>query len=838
VEDPVGRSWKSIRHAGMALVALSLITSLGCTRESGKTERVKFAIPSEFKVKRSKLGTYATLIPAHIVVNVHASETGGGLLAAPPAWDACHDDCDPATMPAPPVFEVNVPSGNGRLVQVLIAAIDSTDSESGYYWLYDDELVNLTAGVTTEVALSPQQLGGATPVEGQLTGRYLTGPDSGPTGTMAIMVSPVANRPKMLLEKNYMFNGYFSTFAIEGAGFHFVLPATGQQLFGGGEFSFSNLSFGTHLAKVQVPDHYRSWDGGATRQFEKGKTIAFGYFGDPAYTAGKKACLPTASQAIAGAYAGSTGSTLVNWAISAPSPSQFGPLAGGHNSTCTGTEFQDVFSLDLSLIGSQGMHSALKSRSAFKIFSNGSHFDAVHYTYSGTTLTLDWEFLPGVTSGARPVSGVAVFYKANGEPEIKHSGDGIDCDRLAGSGFNRIDVPNSSSSYAITGVASLSGYGAVVCPIVDGKVVNGGVQAHINGGGPMGGGKQIKIVGPRTPTQGVCTAYSVEIRDSSGNLTTPDNGGATFTLAASTGSLFTDNGCGTPLSALSFAAADTSRTFYFMDSGVGYRSIQLSPPPNDYQYFNGLDIGVISGSYGPIDHLQVSVPYAMATDRCYYVQVRLEDSSYNPTVSAGAVNVSLTLDDGSTPTPSHGSFHLSNNCSDAAVTNISVPGGSHVGDFYFKPSYPVSGSAVSRRIMADISSPVVATTSSPSSFQVGPAVVDHYKLFDDSGMLSSLNSTCKRVFLEPMNVAGAYLSVAAAVSVNVHFTGSATVTFHGNDNTCGGAGTSTAAFNIMANSTSSQPVYVKVSSGSGSVTQNFDDGTISGPVSPSISAGI
>jgi hypothetical protein len=829
VEDHVGRLSKSIRQAGMALALGILAANLGCTREAGKSERLKLAIPSSFQGAHSKVGAFATLKPAHVVINVHSSEAGGGILATAD-WDGCHDECDPNTMSSPPTFELSVPSGNGRLVQILIAAVDVADPDAGYSWLYDDEVVNLSPGATVDVPLVPALVGGATPSEGRLVGRYLTSATSGPTGPLEIYVKPVATRPGMLLERNYMYNGYFSTFVLDGAGFQFVMPENGGLMpFGSSGFTFSSLSYGPQLAKIQVPDFYRSWDGGVTRRFEKAQTIVFGFFGSSAFTTGKHACIPTSPSSVPNAFAGSTGGTLVNWAISAPSASQMGPLAGGYPSACTGVELEDYFAIDTSMIGPQGFDSVFKTRGAFKIFTDGSYYDAVHYTYSANVLTLDWDFLPGVTTALRPVEKVAVFLNPSGASQIPDGGE-LKCAQVASMpGFNRVDVPSAVSQLAISNVGSISSYGAVLCPVVEGRLVDKAVKVHLNSG-PMGGGKQVKITGSSTITQNVCVPISVELRDSSDNPTTPDGGSASFTLYSGGTSFYSDASClfnigSSPV--VNFAAADQVKTVYYKYSSPGYRTIDLLPPPTDYQYFNGLSLGVVPSTPGTLDHYVVSAPPGMAQSQCYRIGIAREDSTNYPTTDPSAVTVNLVLDDGSTPTPSDGTFHTDSACLSASVNSMVIAAGSHTGDVFFKPLNPVSGAAFSRRILADSVSPTASTTS-PPFVNIGPNVVASYQLMDGPSPVTSINGTCRRVFLEAMNNANAWLKVPAPVAVNLNFSGSATVTFHGPDNTCGTAGTASDTISFPANSSTSNAFYIKVSSGSGIVNLNFADGVVSG----------
>ncbi len=133
---------------------------LGCSRkQEDKTNKLIIPLSQSIKTN-NKIGTMsATENLFHIVVNVHATSAGGGVLAVY-NWDGCDNGgCSNGTtgLSAPSAIELSVPPGNGRLIQMI--AVYKSDT-GGMSFKYDDTVVNVT-GKEVSVVLSPKAIGGA-----------------------------------------------------------------------------------------------------------------------------------------------------------------------------------------------------------------------------------------------------------------------------------------------------------------------------------------------------------------------------------------------------------------------------------------------------------------------------------------------------------------------------------------------------------------------------------------------------------------------------------------------------------------------------------------------------
>ncbi len=491
------RLWNITFSIFIVLLGLS-----GCTRAVKNDSAVQLSFSSEsLDALSSDLST--------VIINV----TGSGI--SKPAylhWD--RESCGQADCAIPSSFKLEIPSGSNRLIQVL--TVYEADG-GGLDFKYADLTKTLTAG-NVEVVLEPVSIGTAT-TEGHIYGRYLNqggAVPTGPTGNLEARFKPPGGKPSMLIMSQYMFNGWFNAFVLDGnARFDYVL--NGEVLTDLKDLHLGspilNDAANTRILKVDIPEYER-------RQFENGMPVFeseraqkffIGFFG-PAATA-QTACFENNSNiTVSGAFqSGSNGAFPFLWNGSASTASSTAtkyawPEAGGagFNAASTGnvclnsaTDFSDhlIFrhrNLNNGHDGLAGM------RGPFKAMTMGTYDSFLNGSVNGANLTLDWEYLPGAAN-AQGVSSARVMARRRivgaNYVDLRDMGDGLECARLQEFGFKQfggeVPAPLSELTAPLEPGTSLGDYDVIVCPMVAGKFTNAGIALE---GGAMAA-PMFKLVG-------------------------------------------------------------------------------------------------------------------------------------------------------------------------------------------------------------------------------------------------------------------------------------------------------------------------------------------------------
>jgi len=292
-EGPRGRKdiietevFMMIRNILILVMGLGL---LACSRESGETSNLQVSLP--FQMKNSALG--AALEFSHVIINVTGKDLNQPLLFT---WSRCHD-CPDGGKPIPEVLTLdNIPAGSDRLIQIMAVLYDSTTKEMIFY--YGDVLKALSLP-EENVSIDAQKIGtGSQVISGRVSGRYLTGIDSGPTGPVDIKYDPgVVGRPALIIDEAAIVNGWFSFFMLSGIEFTYVHRSTGAVLWGQ-KVSLDSAVFDPdseagvrfyQRVKAFVPAHTVAQGAGGTNYSNREPSIfAWGYWGLGAAT--KKVC--------------------------------------------------------------------------------------------------------------------------------------------------------------------------------------------------------------------------------------------------------------------------------------------------------------------------------------------------------------------------------------------------------------------------------------------------------------------------------------------------------------------------------------------------------------------
>lgn len=265
------------------VLGIFVFSAISCTRSAKQTSSIKLQLPNQISVKKG-LKTQSlptndgTMMLGHAVVNI----SGPGMPLQLSTWDSCHD-CQ--TQPPPPsYFEMIVPRGDSRLVQVLLVYM-SQDNQMYFY--YGDATANVQADiVSVDVAMT--QLGtGTEMISGAIAGRYIStlGADStldqGPTGPVNIKYNPGNGKPSMIIEKGNIINGWFNFFALSNVPFDYVMD-NGTVLFA--NTNLNSFTPNQRTAIAYLPQHFECWtDMGNVMCSDSGprekEIVVLGYFG-------------------------------------------------------------------------------------------------------------------------------------------------------------------------------------------------------------------------------------------------------------------------------------------------------------------------------------------------------------------------------------------------------------------------------------------------------------------------------------------------------------------------------------------------------------------------------
>lgn len=815
----------------VVLASLSLVFT-GCTREANKTEKISIGLK---KIpKNGKVGALSYDTISHIVINVHNEGT-----LQVRNWDGHHHGNVVAYDGSP--FEFTVKSGSSGLVQVLVVAEDSVNGSEAF--LYDDKPFDNNNMTVNIEAVS---IGTGTGTQGNVAGRYLfSGGAAGPTADLELMFTP-PTRPDlpMKIMDTPIINGWFQMFLIDGAAFSYRMKHNGEVLFSGVDLANSQFAPAAHVVHLIQPAGEAHWGGGDSELRNEERYIA-GFFGPGATSVSRHACYSATAGTVTNMYLGpgQTNPMYYDPTSTAGTHVRRKDNTGGSASTntpnCGSTvAFDTRLDIDGKKIG-QGKASAFGFESIFKL--GAGQYDVIQTTNSGGTTTASWNYVTSDVLGANGVDGVSVFAQVNNfNGELGFGEDGVNCKRIAspeGSemGFTKImDVTGTATtaSWAMTST-DFAKATIVACPYKVGYMDNpqyyfsGGRGPHNSSGSSM---KQVRIAGSPTVLVAGCDSYTVQIEDGTG-APAPANGADSFTVVASNGGTFYSDACTTSTGSnitLNFTTSDSSKTFWFSRGTAGYTTLQLSPPPNNYSYYNGLELGVVpSGLQNPLNNYSVNVQDKMAKNSCYRVWIKRESSGY-PTLDATGTGgaaaalsaMNLVWDDGSTP-QSDGDFYTSSDCSSGLITTVNFSANSHRADVFFKPTAPLSGT-LNRRVYVNTAAPAVS--GSTSTIMVGGDQATKYAISGLSGSMSA--GVCYSVYLVPNNDANAQVNSSGA-SVTVTLSGG--IEFHGSDNTCGsGSPPSSGAVSVYPNSPSSSPFYIRHPSGTTPGSFGYNDGTLSG----------
>lgn len=381
----------------MSVFCLFFALFAGCSRESGEVSSLRF----DFRQQKI-LSTGEKL--SHIILNIR----GPGI----PQIISRNYDSEDSAESLPSVIEVEVPAGSGRLIQYM--GVWENETDNSLRFTYADSLTDLAPG-EQEVVLAAKSYN-TTSGEGRLMGRYKSTDGSYPTGPVDWLFSPPNGRPLMLIERQMIYGGWFNFMIFDGVPFTYRLVKSSEVMFSGVDMSSPTLSPSDSKMHIDVPGSYEERD--SSCRYNPSSKIIVGFFGQ---SGGEKVCYDdTNSYTYSRIFSDSNCSAPLIWTTTYPAPmGDVGATAGGVQASleadlCATDLSQVVTSLrwmfDPSSI-EDGVHDDMLWKGPFLRQTGGNYLSQ---TYVSSSVTLNWQFLPGAT-GTSGVSGVRIYRRLTGQ---------------------------------------------------------------------------------------------------------------------------------------------------------------------------------------------------------------------------------------------------------------------------------------------------------------------------------------------------------------------------------------------------------------------------------------
>ncbi len=274
---------RSMTWIGWILTCFTSLSFVGCTRASVESSTIRIQVPAFMtsnSVSSQALATGDQL--GHVSINITGSDIAQPIIYS---WDSCHD-CS-TTPAAPASFDIEVPIGQSRMIQVLAVYQNSTTQAMTFY--YGDSTRSLSQAVEPVTIAISSISQGIQIASGRVMGRYFDSATGGPTGTVNMLFAPPAGKPKMIINRDFILNGWFTFFMLTDVPFEYQMHATGATLFGGPvsldspQFDpNSNALVYPHVVRALVPVRNEKKMNNGTTSFMAADPAYFvwGFFGD------------------------------------------------------------------------------------------------------------------------------------------------------------------------------------------------------------------------------------------------------------------------------------------------------------------------------------------------------------------------------------------------------------------------------------------------------------------------------------------------------------------------------------------------------------------------------
>ncbi len=660
------------------------LTLSGCTRPQGDSSTVSLALPpkviSAKTLAQQSAGALNTedIVLSHVVVNITGPGIPSPLLIT---WDK-HN----STGTAPTGFTIDVPKGNDRLIQVLgVYQSSVNDTMTLYYGDLNKSLSSATESAEVRILA----LGGSTPtLSGQISGRYLTTGNAGPTGDLAIKFNPGSGKPRMLIERSTIYNGWFSVFGLSSIPLEYeVLPIGGQApelLFGGAVTLMSpwfnpndnNGAEWSRRLRAATPTHIRNESYGSTQGLvrEEAKLNVWGYWGNAvARTDARWASRNICRDNLFGSLnrIAKYHPTLANWSsqpsltittlttvgqslpsIAALTDTTVGSLGSvtflGGSGACTttshptNTKYVEWISVSPYLVNGNGGNNSSGFYGPFRMDANMNWISVDHTLPKKFTLML----LPGVGSVVDSVK----LYKNLGSDEDFDS-DNLDCARITSDPSSRGFIfageaaPNATGTVVINSNINAADIASdafgVLCPMRAGKPYLSGAKIHssyIRGFSQSGMANDLQVEVPthqasKIYSNGICVPIKLNGIIGANKGYIPQNTLATLSTNNSTDfKFYSDPNCSGVVSSVLLVGEST--TVFFKSTLTGPGSPVLTAVlAGGLTLTKSVTIAVVDAPGTPTKTLVIRVPPTMVAHQCYLAEYEVwHDNGTDPRV--------------------------------------------------------------------------------------------------------------------------------------------------------------------------------------------------------------
>lgn len=657
----------------LTLAVLSFAFNLGCERNASNKSRITLALPSELqeRIEKSEVSSYTALKLKHIALQITAPDIVN------PVRVILDADGDDTALPAS--VEVEIPPGDNRLVQLIAAyAADENDSP----WIYYGDVTQSLKKSTENIVLPVYKLGGSgVSVMARISGRFLTGTNTGPTGVIDMIYRP-SGKPAMPVDKKSIYGGWFETSTFEDVPMDYIITATNGSTYTlGSQWMSSSIATSERVVRFSTPDAFETyWNNGVTTfKPREREDIIVGFFAnDSSLVSAKYICVTSqtdlnsgtihAERALNTAYTYSPRPFKHFYHGTTPtySPTDV-TIVGGKRIASCGTlnyaqEFIDyLWFLPNTSMGQSTYEDFLQSMGMNEGFVWGLAAEASNGTTNRIPtrdINVNGEMyraikvLPGLES---VVDKVVLYQNAAGT----YTGGEDRCDRIKSSEWNMTGtypaVFSGSQLLVKTSYMTTLYSSYAICMSSAGKSVGRLIYVY-NGTATWLPPSRVALGDPNTipPEPGKCVRMIAYIAPTSGGMMYPASSAINVTVASSiSGSpaavLYSDATCtSTPQSTqtITIPAGDINGAFFYK---VGSAStLTFGVTANTGSLANAPDIDVpVNYPTGSLDHFIVETNYSNRSplqsmqvfeQGCFPFRVRAVDISNQPVSLDATVN--------------------------------------------------------------------------------------------------------------------------------------------------------------------------------------------------------
>lgn len=764
-------------------LSLSIVTLNSCTRSSNTTSNVTMNFQQSKQMNQSS----STEFPVHIAVNV----SGPDFSTIYWAWD----NTTYSTNATATAQIDHIPQGANRLFQVLYV---SQDANSNLYFYYGDltqSLLNPVVPLSINVAAITSST-----VQGRIIGRYVDASGAGPTGLLSSYFDPGSGKPSMIVDQNEIFGGWFSVFSLPSNPFTYKADD--------GTIVLANYAAapayvtGQSSAFITVPASYRIFSGQQNTNYITAQNILAGFFGPG--SSSKKTCVASAASTVVPyLFSDLAGTSPLIWngSQSGCTISQTCLVSGGISAStppCISPDNVNYMKFHELLLSDKDSFMAFKGPFQKTDLGSGNS-QGLSGSLSGTSLALNWQFMPGATN---KIDGVEVFYKWDNSNNSSNApyrlNNGYACSQLVKNyGFTSAGKFSTSQISATVNVGSgtaVQSLVALACPFSNSRSpIYFTSAAQYDESNSVNNMNQVTLIDnsghATTAAQNVCKPYLLQALSNGSPYQNASGMTVALTTNIQSGNIgasgfSTNPSCSGAVQkqTILLPSGVSSTTVYFIGTTSSYFSVSTSTNQASFQNFS-TTIGVVQPATPTptnilftINAFQISGYYRLASGQCYPVNAELQGTGSLPTTGGGSAT--LAASGGLT-----GFFFSGSTCGGTALNSTDTSGATitigpsdQSAAFSFKPDV-VTATTGGAQLLASGISPASASgipnikaapaiqAAAPNAYALLPVLSNNQNAFDPGA--------CVPISISAANNFGASIQSPSIQTLNLSATGGA-----------------------------------------------------------------